>query len=84
MDNKVLEAEDGVVTVSTLHVSTLAHSQNSLHRSISEVMDKKTQEEGEEGQEVWDPDKRWHDSGMVSFSEQHQADSDLSKRTTPN
>lgn len=66
VDSKVLEGEEGIVTVSTLHVSTLARSQNSLHRSISEVMDKKT-EEG--GKEEWDPHKRWHDSGMVSWSD---------------
>ncbi|XP_041951351.1 usherin [Alosa alosa] len=67
VDSKVLEGEDGIVTVSTLHVSTLAHSQNSLHRSISEVIDKNT-EEGRN--EEWDPHRQWHDSGMFMEDEE--------------
>ncbi|KAL2082380.1 hypothetical protein ACEWY4_022198 [Coilia grayii] len=67
-DCKVVEEEDGIVTVSTLHVTTLAQSPNSLHRSISEVIDKKNQEE-EKG-EPWERQKRWHDSGMFMEDEE--------------
>ncbi|XP_064864883.1 usherin isoform X2 [Oncorhynchus nerka] len=59
------EGELGILNVSSLHVSAIhgsAHSQNSLRRSVSQMMDRKSLT-GEE--EVWDSHIQGHDSGMV-------------------
>ncbi|XP_007259937.2 usherin [Astyanax mexicanus] len=66
VDSKVLEdgvlpeGEMGVVTVSTVHMSTHGLTQNPLRRSVSQLIDRK----GREDDEVWDPHFRAHDSGM--------------------
>ncbi|KAI4889581.1 hypothetical protein NFI96_029859 [Prochilodus magdalenae] len=68
MDTKVLDSDAlpeghmGVVTVSTVHMSAHGLSQNPLHRSVSQLIDRKAGENEEEG--VWDPHFRAHDSGM--------------------
>lgn len=68
-DSKVMENPDGstesqigVVTVSTVHMSSQDVTQNPLRRSVSQLMDRKV---GEEQDEVWNPHFRAHDSGMV-------------------
>ncbi|CAB1342994.1 unnamed protein product, partial [Coregonus sp. 'balchen'] len=64
------EGELGILNVSSLHVSAIhgsAHSQNSLRRSVSQMMDRKSLT-GEE--EVWDSHIQGHDSGMFMEDEE--------------
>ncbi|XP_028858747.1 usherin-like [Denticeps clupeoides] len=69
-DKKVLEGdvplEAGTVTVSTLHISTLGHHQSSLHRSVSQLIDKKSMD-GDDS--IWDHHVRSHDSGLFMDNE---------------
>ncbi|MCI4395640.1 hypothetical protein PGIGA_G00194340 [Pangasianodon gigas] len=68
IDRKVVENGDGatesqigVVTVSTVHMSSQDITQNPLRRSVSQMIDRKV---GEGQDDVWDPQFRAHDSGM--------------------
>ncbi|XP_046729987.1 usherin [Silurus meridionalis] len=51
----------GVVTVSTVHMSSHDTTQNHLRRSVSQMIDRKS---GEGQDDTWDPHFRGHDSGM--------------------
>ncbi|KAL0967537.1 hypothetical protein UPYG_G00253520 [Umbra pygmaea] len=64
------EGELGILNVSSLHVSAIhgsAHSQNSLRRSISQILDRKSLT-GED--DVWDAHGQGHDSGMFMEDEE--------------
>lgn len=62
VENGTTDSQIGVVTVSTVHMSSHDITQNPLRRSVSQLIDRKV---GEGQNEVWDPHFRAHDSGMV-------------------
>lgn len=62
----VTESQIGVVTVSTVHMASHDITQNPLRRSVSQLIDRKVGEgHGAGHDDVWDPQFRAHDSGMV-------------------
>lgn len=60
----VTESQIGVVTVSAVHRSSHDITQNPLRRSVSQLIDRKAGA-GAGHDDVWDPQFRAHDSGMV-------------------
>ncbi|XP_062323623.1 usherin [Osmerus eperlanus] len=61
------EADLGIFSVSSLHALPPDPSQNSLRRSVSQLIDRKSLTEDEE---VWDPHVHGHDSGMFMEDEE--------------